>query len=165
MIVRPERHIEKFISSGSDVITVHYEATPNLFLTIRKIKERGKKAGVAINPHTPVTSLTDILPYIDQVLIMSVNPGAGGQEFIHTSLRKVSQMRDLIEKTGLKILIEIDGGINSENIQEVINAGADLIVVGNAIFSHKDYLSTLRKFLHTVREKAGNPVRPSGINE
>lgn len=135
MIVQPERYIEIFKEVGADILTVHYEASIHLDRTINEIKKQGMKAGVAINPHTNVNLLDDIIPYADLILIMSVNPGFGGQQFIPNSLKKISILKELILKNNSKTLIEVDGGVNLDNYQELIEAGADILVSGNTIFN------------------------------
>lgn len=135
MIENPENYFEQFINAGADYLTIHQEAVVHLDRQVHRIKELGAKAGVSINPGTPVSTLTDILEIVDMVLVMSVNPGYGGQKFIHNSLKKIEQL-DLIRKEkGLNFLIEVDGGINTENIQIVSQAGCDAFVAGSSIFA------------------------------
>lgn len=145
MIIQPERYIQEFKEAGVDILTVQYEACLHLHRTIETIKKTGMKAGVAINPHTNISLLDEILPYIDLVLIMSVNPGFGGQSFIFSSLNKIKRMREKIEKINPNVKIEVDGGVNIENYTSIISAGADILVAGNAIFSTKEPIKTITK--------------------
>ncbi|MDR1683290.1 MAG: ribulose-phosphate 3-epimerase [Candidatus Symbiothrix sp.] len=145
MIVEPQKLIPQFRDFGTHILTVHYEACTHLHRVIMQIKEAGMKAGVALNPHTPVETLTDILPDLDLVLIMSVNPGFGGQSFIPQALNKVARLRQMIEDDQLETLIEVDGGINLETGQLMIEAGADVLVAGNAVFKSPDPLKTIQK--------------------
>jgi ribulose-phosphate 3-epimerase len=134
MIVQPENYIEQFAKAGATNITVHYEACTHLHSTIALIKKNGCKAGVAINPHTPIHLLNDIIKDVDLVCIMSVNPGFGGQTFIPNTIRKIKELKQLIVEEKSNALIEIDGGVNLENAPLIIGAGADVLVAGNAIF-------------------------------
>ncbi len=134
MIKDPDALLEKFIEAGANCVTVHQEEVVHLNRTLTRIKELGAKAGVAINPATPIATLVDVLNIVDLVLIMSVNPGYGGQKFIQSSIRKVQELNDLRTKTSSNFLIEIDGGISKNNIKELANAGCDVFVVGNSIF-------------------------------
>lgn len=138
MIVQPERYVEAFHKAGADILTVHIEASTHLHRTIQQIKSLGMKAGVALNPHTAVNSLEDIIQDIDVVLIMSVNPGFGGQSFIGHSLEKVKKLKQLINASGSKTLIEVDGGVNFETGQQLVNAGADALVAGSFVFNSPD---------------------------
>lgn len=138
MIEKPERYIERFREAGAHVITVHYEACIHLHRVIQQIKETGALAGVAINPHTSVTNLADILGDIDLVLVMSVNPGYGGQKFIYQAIPKVMQLKQMLIERNLSPLIEIDGGIGLHNAERVLQAGADVLVAGNAVLSADD---------------------------
>lgn len=135
MIEDPVRYIQAFADAGSDIITVHYEACKHLHSTIQKIKECGKKACVALNPATPIEVLEYVLDELDMVLIMSVNPGFGGQKFIPFSLDKIKKLRQLIVDRGLDIDIEVDGGVNLDNVEDVVKAGANVIVAGTAVFT------------------------------
>lgn len=135
MIESPSDYIDDFIEAGADLITVHYESDRHIDRTINYIKSKGKMVGIALNPGTPVTVLKNLIPYIDMVLIMSVNPGFGGQKFIEYSLDKINEVKKLSEKLNPKLLIQVDGGIGSENVKEVIAAGANVIVAGSAIFN------------------------------
>ncbi len=138
MIVQPERYIETFAKLGSDILTVHFEACPHLHSTIQSIKANGMKAGVSLNPHTPVNVLEDIIQDLDLVLIMSVNPGFGGQKFIENTYKKVRELRSLINKSGSKALIEVDGGVNDQNIVALKKSGVDAFVAGSFVFNHKN---------------------------
>lgn len=145
MIVNPEKYINQFATAGSDIITVHYESTVHLHRVIHQIKDTGKKAGVSINPSTPVIMLDEILPYLDLVLIMSVNPGFGGQNFIESSINKVKKLKEMIVSANLQTLIEVDGGVSDKNIRLLKDAGCDVVVAGNYIFKSNDYKSAIRK--------------------
>lgn len=138
MIVQPERYISAFQEAGADGLTVHYEACTHLHRTLHAIKEKGMKAGVALNPHTPVHLLEDIIKEIDVLLIMSVNPGFGGQKFIQNTYEKLNQARELIECKNAQTLIEIDGGVSPGNASQLTQLGADVLVAGNAVFSAAD---------------------------
>ena len=138
MIVRPEDYIQKFYDSGASTITVHFEACTHLHSTIQMIKATGAKAGVAINPHTPAGLLEEVLEDLDLVLVMSVNPGFGGQKFIYRSLHKISQLKEMILTRNLVTKIEVDGGIGLHNAEVVLKAGADILVAGSAIFNAPD---------------------------
>jgi ribulose-phosphate 3-epimerase len=148
MIDSPERYLEDFSEAGADIITVHYEATLHLHRTVQSIKELGCKVGVSLNPATPVWLLEDIIEEVDLVLIMSVNPGFGGQSFIPSSLKKIRQLKEMIKDRGSKALIEVDGGIKEDNAKEVVEAGADILVMGSGFFGADDYgllMDRLRK--------------------
>jgi ribulose-phosphate 3-epimerase len=145
MIVQPERYLETFKKLGAEVITVHYEACPHLHRTIQQIKDLGCKAGVALNPHTPVNVLEDIIQDIDMVLIMSVNPGFGGQKFIEHTYQKVQKTRQMCDMQGLNTLIEIDGGVNQKNAKKLIDAGANVLVAGNFVFSSENPIQTIQE--------------------
>lgn len=143
MILEPERYAEQFKKAGADRLSVHIEACPHLHRNIQQIKSLGMKAGVAINPHTPVTALTDILQDIDLVCMMSVNPGFGGQQFIPHTLEKIKQLRAMIDERGLSVHIEIDGGVTLENAGAIVQAGADALVAGNTVFKSADPAATI----------------------
>ncbi len=143
MILEPEKYVEAFRKAGAEVITVHYEACPHLHRTVHQIKELGAKAGVALNPHTPVSVLEDLIEDIDLVCIMSVNPGFGGQKFIYQTLPKIRQLRDLITTRNASTLIEIDGGVGLHNAESLLQAGADVLVAGNSVFGAKDPVATI----------------------
>ena len=145
MIVDPDRHLEAFREAGADKLTVHYEACLHLHRTVQRIKSLGMDAGVAINPHTPVSVLEDILPDLDLVLNMTVNPGYGAQKFIGNSFKKIRQLRKMIDDSGSSALIQIDGGVGLDNIGELRDAGVDCFVVGNTIFSAADPAATISK--------------------
>lgn len=138
MIVEPDRYIKRFAELGVEYLSVHQEACPHLHRTVQNIREAGMKAGVAINPATPVSTLSDILCELDFVLIMSVNPGFGGQSFIRRSVEKVKELRAMIEKGGYDCLIEIDGGVGESNVAELSQAGVDVFVAGSSVFSAAD---------------------------
>ena len=146
MILEPEKYAEEFKDAGADGLTVHLEACINLHRNIQQIKSLGMKAGVAINPHSPVILLKDIIADIDLVNIMSVNPGYGGQSFIPHSLQKIKALKTLIMETGSSAKIEVDGGVSLQNAKEILNAGADVLVAGNAVFGSADPKETIRKF-------------------
>ena len=143
MIVDPGRYITKFKELGSDVLTVHVEACNHLHRTIHAIKQEGMKAGVALNPHTPVSSISDVLNDLDLVCIMSVNPGFGGQSFIENTYNKVEQLRDLRNKTNSNFLIEIDGGVNLQNAPKLLSSGADVLVAGSFVFKSENPTQTI----------------------
>jgi ribulose-phosphate 3-epimerase len=143
MIANPERYITEFANAGADIITVHQEAAPHLHRTVQLIKSLGKKAGVSLNPATPVETLDVILDELDLVLVMSVNPGFGGQEFIPAALDKIRALRQRITGRGLTTELEVDGGIKIDNIRAVVAAGADVLVAGSAIFNTVDYAATI----------------------
>ena len=138
MIVHPERYIEDFRKAGADILTVHYEACVHLHRTIQQIKAAGMKAGVALNPHTPVGLLEDIIGVIDVVLLMSVNPGFGGQSFIEHTVEKVKKLKRLVASAGANTLVEIDGGVNFETGRRLVEAGADALVAGSFVFNSPD---------------------------
>ena len=145
MIVNPEKYIKKFKEVGENILTVHYEACTHLHRTIQAIKNEGMKAGVAINPHTPVDVLNEILNEIDLVCIMSVNPGFGGQKFITNTFNKVKKLKELKEKNNNNFLIEIDGGVNIDNAKDLIDSGADVLVAGSSVFKSKNPIETIKK--------------------
>lgn len=146
MINNPEKFIEEFAKAGSEIITIHPDSTIHLNRTISLIKSFGLKAGLAINPHQSIDVLDYTIEDLDLVLVMSVNPGFGGQSFIDNSLRKINSIRDLIEKRKLETMIEVDGGIKLNNAKKVLDAGADILVVGSAIFDGKNTRENIRKF-------------------
>ena len=145
MIENPDRYIELFKQVGADLLTVHYEACPHLHRTIQAIKALGMKAGVSLNPHTPINVLNDIIHDIDMVLIMSVNPGFGGQKFIEHSYAKISKLKDLIVKTNSGTLIEVDGGVNFDNYKKLVEVGVDILVAGNTVFASDNPTETIAK--------------------
>ena len=143
MIEKPERYVEQFVDLGASVVSVHYEATRHLHRTIQLIKSKGAQAGVALNPHTPVELLQDILEDIDLVVIMSVNPGFGGQKFIYQTLPKIKRLKDMIININSNAKIEIDGGVSLANAEELLKAGADVLVAGSSVFRAEDPLATI----------------------
>lgn len=149
MIEEPGRYIADFAEAGADLITVHAEACKHLDRTVESIKEKGLLAGVALNPATPISAIEYILPKVDMVLVMSVNPGFGGQKLIPYTVQKIRDLKKMIDAKGLKIDIEVDGGINLENVAEVMDAGANIIVAGSAVFSG-DLTENTQQFLHIL---------------
>jgi ribulose-phosphate 3-epimerase len=143
MIDNPDRYIESFSQAGADIITVHVEATNHLHRTIDLIKNLGLKAGVSLNPATPLTQIEEIIHYIDLLLVMTVNPGFGGQQFIGTSLAKIARAKKMLETMPRQPLLEVDGGVNIKNIGDIAESGADVIVAGAAIFGSDDYQKTI----------------------
>jgi ribulose-phosphate 3-epimerase len=139
MIEQPEKYIKNFAEAGADIITVHYEACRHLHRTVGEIKNLGKCAGVSVNPATPVENLIEILPFVDLILIMSVNPGFGGQTFIETSINKIKKLVNLINDFETKPLIEIDGGVTEKNAGSIIAAGVNILVAGSTVFKYKNY--------------------------
>lgn len=135
MIVEPEKYVEEFINQGADLVSIHYEACTHLHRTINFIQDKGAKAGVVLNPSTPVLMLEDIIADVDLVLLMSVNPGFGGQKFIENTYKKIAETKDLILSNSSTALIQIDGGVNLDNAAKLFEAGADVLVAGNAVFS------------------------------
>ena len=152
MIESPEQHIPHFADAGSDIITVHVEACPHLHRTVQQIRELGIRAGVSLNPSTSVKMLDNILEDVDLVLVMSVNPGFGGQEFIPSSLKKVKEIRKRLDAEGCKAELEIDGGIKIKNIGEASKAGADVFVAGSAIFGSDNYSETIKSMRSEIGE-------------
>ena len=150
MITQPERYLETFKKLGAEIITVHYEACPHLHRTIQQIKDLGCKAGVALNPHTPVNVLEDIIQDLDLVLLMSVNPGFGGQKFINHTFEKVKKTRQMIDSQALSTLIEIDGGVNQTNAKQLIDAGANALVAGNFVFSSENPIQIIQDLKNMV---------------
>lgn len=146
MIENPDQYIEEFVKAGCDIITVHQEACVHLHRTIQNIKSHGIKAGVVLNPATPVDTIKHVLPDLDMVLLMSVNPGFGGQSFIPCVLDKIKELKAIIDSQGLNIYIEVDGGISPKNVAEVVQAGANVIVAGSAIFGSDDIQETVNLF-------------------
>jgi ribulose-phosphate 3-epimerase len=154
MIENPERHIQAFAEAGADIITVHIETSPHIHRNIHLIKSAGVKAGVSLNPGTSVSMLTEILPAVDLVLVMSVNPGFGGQTFIMEALDKIVRLRSELDSRKLKTELEVDGGINPETAYQVVKAGARVLVAGAAIFSTKQ---TVAEGIKKIRESAARP--------
>ena len=145
MIIDPDRYLSRFHDAGANILTVQYEACNHLNRTADEIRRLGMKAGVAINPHTTVALLKNILPYIDMVLIMTVNPGFGGQSFIMESYSKISELRKMIDDGKYNVLIEADGGVDTENARKLIETGVDVLVAGNSVFSSANPTETIRK--------------------
>lgn len=143
MILEPEKYIDAFRKAGAHVITVHYEACPHLHRTIQQIRESGAMAGVALNPHTPVAALEDVIEELDLVCLMSVNPGFGGQKFIYQTMPKIQKLREMIDTRNSKALIEIDGGVGLQNAESLLQAGADVLVAGNSVFAAADPRATI----------------------
>ena len=150
MIENPDRYIKDFAKAGADLISVQVEACVHLNRTIQMIKESGRRAGVVLNPATPLSSIEWILEYVDLVMIMSVNPGFGGQDFIPNSLERIKALRKMIQENELTTLIEIDGGVNEKTIKDVSEAGADVFVAGSAIFRSPDYKKTIARFRELI---------------
>lgn len=144
MIANPDQYIEEFKNAGADILTVHFEACTHLHRTIQAIKAAGMKAGVALNPHTPVDLLQDVIEELDLVLIMSVNPGFGGQKFIQNAILKVEQVKNLIHRRGSHALVEVDGGVNLETGLELVKAGADVLVAGSFVFNSSNPSLTIQ---------------------
>ena len=145
MIVEPDKFFEDYKNCGADIITVHYEACTHLHRSLSRIKQLGMKAGVVLNPHTPVSALEDIIEMCDLVLLMSVNPGFGGQSFIENTYNKIKTLKQLIERKNPNCLIEIDGGVNTKNHKKLIEAGADVLVAGSAVFASENPIETIRE--------------------
>jgi len=145
MITEPDHYIEQFAQAGASVLTVHYEACKHLHRTISQIKSLGLKAGVSLNPHTPVFLLQEIISELDLVLIMSVNPGFGGQSFIENSYKKIAELKTLIEKNQSKCLIEVDGGVDLNNYKKLVQAGVNMLVAGNTVFASENRIKTIEK--------------------
>lgn len=144
MMTNPDAFIAEFAAAGADYLTVHVETCPHLHRTVQAIKERGVKAGVTLNPATRIATLEEILPEADLLLIMSVNPGFGGQQFIESSLKKIAQARQLLTLTGSRARLEVDGGVKVTNAARIVKAGADILVAGSAVFESKDYAATIK---------------------
>ena len=146
MIVEPEKYIESFRKAGADVITVHYEVCPNLHRTLQQIRATGAKVGVALNPHTPVTVLEDVLEMLDLVCLMSVNPGFGGQKFIYQTLNKIRKLRTMMDERNLDCHIEIDGGVGLQNAEVILQAGADVLIAGSSVFNAENPTKAIADF-------------------
>ena len=151
-IVQPERYVEQFAAAGADSITVHVEACTHLHRTVQQIHEAGARAAVALNPATPLVMLEDILPYLEMILLMSVNPGFGGQEFIPTTLEKIRRLRRILDERGSGALIETDGGVKADNLRAVAEAGADIAVVGSGVFNPTQ---TVEEAMRALRDAVG----------
>ncbi len=148
MIESPDRYIPEFAKAGADIITVHQEAVPHLHRTVQLIKGLGKKAGVSINPATPTATLDVVLDDLDLVLVMTVNPGFGGQGFIESGLTKIARLRQEIDRRGIAVELEVDGGVKTDNIAQIAAAGADVFVAGSAVFGTADYAATIAGLRH-----------------
>ena len=147
MIVQPERYVADFKAAGADYLTVHGEASTHLHRTLQSIRDAGMRAGVALNPHTPVSAIEEVAALTDMVLIMSVNPGFGGQRFIASSLDKVSRAKDLLLRKNSPALIQVDGGVNADNAAQIFAAGADVLVAGNAVFGAEDPVAAIQQLI------------------
>jgi ribulose-phosphate 3-epimerase len=155
MIEHPERYISEFVHAGADIITVHVEACPHLQRTIRLIKELGAKAGVSLNPATPLSAVEEFIPHVDLVLIMSVNPGFGGQSFIPATLPRIANMRKMLDDRKLSAELEVDGGITADNAPDIVKAGANILVAGNSIFRAKEGISqALQRLREATSQKS-----------
>ncbi|MBI3914361.1 MAG: ribulose-phosphate 3-epimerase [Chloroflexi bacterium] len=152
MIESPEKFVGDFAEAGADIITVHPEACAHLHRVVQQIKSTGKRAGVAINPATPASTLEEILPFVDLVLVMTVNPGFGGQSFIETMPRKIAAVRQMIDAGKWKIELEVDGGINAETARRVVKAGANVLVAGSAIFGEKSVAEAMRRLRESITQ-------------
>jgi len=161
MITNAEAYVAEFAEAGADYLTVHVEACPHLHRTVQSIKERGVKAGVTMNPATSLNTIEEILPDVDMVLIMSVNPGFGGQTFITSCLRKVASARAMIDQAGHHALLEVDGGVKIDNAAQVLAAGADVLVAGSAIFSSPNYAATIAALRAAGQPSSTTPQRVS----
>jgi ribulose-phosphate 3-epimerase len=150
MIIDPDRYLSRFSESGANNLTVQYEACTHLNRTVTEIRNLNMKAGVALNPHTPVSLLKNILPYIDMVLIMTVNPGFGGQLFIKESYNKITELRKMIDAGGYDVMIEVDGGIDTTNASKLIESGVNVLVAGNSVFGSSDPVKTISRLKHLV---------------
>jgi ribulose-phosphate 3-epimerase len=151
MIQQPERYLETFKAVGADILTVHIEACPHLHRTIHQIRQLGCKAGVALNPHTSIEALEDIITEVDLICVMSVNPGFGGQKFIGRTYYKVHKLKELIVKEGSNALIEVDGGVDGNNAAELVKSGADVLVAGSYVFDHENPLEAISGLKKIVR--------------
>lgn len=147
MIERPERYIADFKAAGADYLTVHAEASTHLHRTLQAVRDAGMRAGVALNPHTPICAVEEVAAMADMVLVMSVNPGFGGQKFIASALDKVGRMKDLLLRKNSSALIEVDGGVNAENAAQLFAAGADVLVAGNAVFGASDPVAAIQQLI------------------
>jgi len=155
MIEHPERYVSQFAQAGADIITVHVEASPHLHATIRLIKESGARAGISINPPTPLGVVEEFLPHVDLVLVMSVNPGFGGQSFIPETLPRIASIRKLLDDRALHAELEVDGGVNADNAPDIVKAGANVLVAGNSIFRTQEGISgAMRRLREATGEKS-----------
>jgi ribulose-phosphate 3-epimerase len=150
MIIDPDRYLKRFCDAGANSLTVQYEACTHLNRTVTEIHKLGMKAGVALNPHTPVLLLKNILPILDMVLIMTVNPGFGAQSFIMESYNKITDLRKMIDEGGYNVLIEVDGGIDTKNVANLVNSGVNVLVAGNSVFGSADPAETIRKLKRLI---------------
>jgi ribulose-phosphate 3-epimerase len=150
MIVEPDRYLQRWKDAGADILTVQYEACVHLHRTVSEIRDLGMKAGVAVNPHTPVSLLANILPYVDMILIMTVNPGFGGQSFIMECYNKITELRKMIDDRGLDVLIQVDGGVDTVNASRLVSTGVNVLVAGNTIFSSDNPADTIRQLKYPV---------------
>ena len=147
MIERPERYVSQFAEAGADIITVHVESSPHLQAAIRLVKELGAKAGVSLNPPTPLAAVEEFLPHVDLVLVMSVNPGFGGQSFMRETLPRIASVRRILDDRGLHAELEVDGGINTDNARDIVEAGANVLVAGNSIFGAREGIAAAMRKL------------------
>jgi len=153
MIVEPDRQVENFARAGADYITVHQEEAPHLERILQHIRDQGKKAGVSLNPSTPVSTVKNILHCLDMLLLMSVNPGYGGQSYIHAVTDKIVEARNMLDEAGSSARLEVDGGVNNATIAEVVGAGADVVVAGSAVYGKPDYAKAIEE-LRSLAQKA-----------
>ncbi len=153
MIEEPSRYIQDFKDAGADIVTVHYEACKHLHRTLQQIRDLGMKTGVALNPGTPVSVLESVMDMVDMVLIMSVNPGFGGQKFIPYALTKIAQVKQMAAAFGREILVQVDGGVGLDNVKAVVDAGADIVVAGSAVYNAEDVAKTVALFVERMNEK------------
>ena len=158
MIVEPEKYLEAFADAGADVITIHAEATPHLQRAMARVRELGKKAGVSLNPSTSLSTIEWVLTDIDMVLLMTVNPGFGGQTFLPSMIGKIELLRAQLSRAGLPVDIEVDGGIKADNVADVVKAGANVIVSGSGIFGTKDYGRTISEMRKNIRKAVSAPA-------
>ena len=158
MIENPERHIEAFAAAGADMISVHQEATPHLDRALAMIRERGCRAGAVVNPSTPVTLLSEVLGKVDHVLIMSVNPGFGGQTFLPEATEKIRRLREMRDRSNFDFRIEVDGGIGPENVSEVVRAGAQILIAGTSVFRTADPAAAVRAMMNQASEALAQRV-------
>jgi len=158
MIENPDDFTEAFVDAGADQITVHQEACPHLHRSIQNIKQHGVFAGVAVNPGTSITAIESVLEFVDLVLVMSVNPGFGGQNFIESTYRRLQKVKNLREQKGLQFLIEVDGGVNPDNIQKIAASGADILVAGSSVFKAENIPERIKKLIKNARLGKGTLV-------
>jgi ribulose-phosphate 3-epimerase len=158
MIVEPEKYLEAFADAGADVITVHAEATPHLQRAVARVRELGKKAGISLNPSTSLSTVEWVLTDVDLVLLMTVNPGFGGQAYLPSMTGKIELLRSQLSRAGLAVDIEVDGGIKADNVSEVVKAGANVIVSGSGIFGTKDYGRTISDMKKNIRKAVSSPA-------